>query len=179
MVNHDNLLHRARVAYELGRWKMAARVLVLVIPVAIVCGALSQRLAATVGLTVLLGTILVVLRWRNRQGQRIANAGFTAGLLPLSAGVLMSQLGMMSSPALCMSICVGSGVLAGSWAAYALRGNRGGVADSLVVGTVALTTALFGCIDLPSNFLAGLAVATLASALIARLVQSLYVRTAA
>lgn len=174
MVDRENLLHRARRAYELGRWKMAARALAIVIPVAVLCGALSQRLAAAFGVAVLLGAMLVVLRWRNRQGVRVANVGFTAGLLPLSAGILMSQLGSMSSPIVCMSICVGSGVLAGSWAAYALRSTHTSAAGSLVVGTVALATALLGCIDLATPFLAALALAILASALIGSLIQSRY-----
>lgn len=176
MVDRENLLHRARRAYELGRWKMAARVLAIVIPVAVLCGALSQRPMACLGLAVLLGATLVVLRWRNRQSLRVANVGLTAGLLPLSAGVLLSQLGTLSSPILCMAICIGSGLLAGAWAGYALRGTRAGVADSLVVVTVALTTALLGCIDLGPSNLAALTFSLLGSGLIASLIQSRYVR---
>lgn len=172
MVDQENLLHRARRAYELGRWRMAARALAIVIPVAILCGALSQQLSAALGVAVLLGAMLVVLRWRNRQGVRVANVGFTAGLVPLSAGILMSQIGSMSSPIVCMAICAGSGILAGSWAAFALRSAHTSVAGSLVVGMVALATALLGCIDLAMRFQAALACAILASALIATLIQS-------
>lgn len=172
MVDRENLLHRARHAYELGRWKMAARALAIVIPVAVLCGALSQRLAAALGVAALLGAMLVVLRWRNRQGVRVANVGFTAGLVPLSAGILMSQLGSMSSPIVCMAICVGSGVLAGSWAAYALRSTHASAPNALVVGAVALATALLGCIDLAMRFQASLAFAILASALILSLIHS-------
>lgn len=177
MVDRENLLHRARRAYEFGRWKMAARVLAIVIPVAALCGALNQRSMASLGLAVLLVPTLVVLRWRNRQSLRVANVGLTAGLLPLSAGVLLSQLGSMSSPLLCVGICVGSGLLAGSWAGYALRGTRPGMADSLAVGTVALATALLGCIDFQTSALVALTFSLLGSGLIAGLIQSRYVRT--
>ena len=120
MVDRDKLLLRARYAYEVGRWKMAVRVLVIVIPVAALSGTLSQRPLACLGLALLLGVSLTVLRWRNRRGLRIANVGLAAGLLPLSAGLLAPQLGSASFPALL--ICTGSGLLAGAWAGASLIG---------------------------------------------------------
>jgi hypothetical protein len=146
--------------------------------VAILCVALNQRSMAILGVAVLLGPTVVMLRWWNRPSLRIANVGLTAGLLPLSAGVLLSQLGSMSSPLLCVAICAGSGLLAGSWAGYALRGTRAGVADSLVVSTVALATALLGCIDFQMIALVALTFSLLGSGLIASLIQSRYVGAA-
>lgn len=176
MVDHGNLLRRARRAYELGRWKMAARVLAIVVPVAVLCVALSPRRAASLGLAILLSATLVVLRWRNRQSLRVANVGLTAGLLPLSAGLLLSQFGNMNSPILCLGICIGSGLLAGAWAGYALRRSRAGVADSLVMVAVILVTSLLGCIELETRYLAALTFSLLGSFLITSLIQSRHVK---
>jgi len=168
MVDREHLLTRTRRAYELGRWHMAARVLAIIVPIAVVCIALTERPLVCIGLAVLLGAAAVVLRWRDRRGVRVTNVGLTAGLLPLAAGIAVSQLGSMSSPAVCMGICIASGLLAGAWAGYMLRGSRGAL-DWLTVGAVATVTALLGCIDLDRSSLVALMIALFASGVVASL----------
>lgn len=177
MVDRDKLLERARSAYEVGRWKMAARVLAIVVPVAILCIVLSGRPVVSLGLAILLGATVVMLRWRNRQGLRVANVGLTAGILPLTAGVLISQLGLVS-PVMCMSICIGSGLLAGLWAGYALGGTRTGAIDWMTVGVVAVVTAFLGCIDLGTDMLVAVTLSLIGSGLLAGLIQSRFSRFA-
>jgi hypothetical protein len=178
MVDRENLLQRARHAYEIGRWKMAARVLAIVVPLAILCIVLSGRPAVSLGLAVLLGASVVVLRWRNRQGLRVANVGLTAGLLPLAVGVLISQLSGAMSPVACMSLCVGSGLLAGLWAGYALGGTRAGAIDWMTVGLVAVVTAFLGCINLGADMLVAVSLSLIGSGVLAGLIQSRFGRTA-
>ena len=176
MVDRDQLLQRARHAYEVGRWKMAARVLAVIVPLAILCIALSGRRAVSFGLVVLLAVAAVVLRWRNRQGLRVANVGLTAGILPLSAGLLISQVGI-ASPAICMSLCVGSGLLAGLWTAYALGWTRAAPIDWLSVSLVTVVTAFLGCIDLGTNMLVAVAVSLIGGGLLAGLIKSKFTRS--
>lgn len=171
MVDRDQLLQRARHAYEVGRWKMAARVLAIIVPVAILCVVLSGRPAVSVGLAILLAVTVIVLRWRNRQGLRVANVGLTAGILPLSAGLVISQVGI-ASPLVCMILCVGSGLLAGLWAGYVLGRTRTGAIDWLTVSLVTVVTAFLGCIDLGTNMLVAVALSLLGSSLLAGLIQS-------
>lgn len=176
MVDREKLLERARSAYEIGRWKMAARVLAIVVPVAIVCIVLSGRPVVSLGLAVLLGATVVVLRWRNRQGLRVANVGLTAGILPLAAGLLISQVGIVS-PVVCMSLCVGSGLLAGLWAGYALGGTHTGAIDWMTVCVVAIVTAFLGCIDLGTDMLVAVTLSLIGSGLLAGLIQSRFLRS--
>jgi hypothetical protein len=176
MVDRENLLQRARYAYEVGRWRMAARILAIVVPVSILSIALTQRPAVCLALAIVLGATLVVLRWRNRQGLRVANVGLTAGILPLLAGVLISEFGSMASPVVCMSICIASGALAGAWAGFAPGGIRPGAIDWVTVAAVALVTTFLGCIDLGTNMLVAVSLSLIGSGLLAGLIQSRYVR---
>ncbi len=176
MVDREDLLQRVSHAYEVGRWKMAVRVLAIVVPVAILCIALSGRPVVSLGLAVLLGASVVVLRWRNRQGLRVANVGLTAGILPLTAGLLISQVGI-ASPVVCMTLCVGSGLLAGLWAGYALGGTRTGAIDWVTVGVVAIVTAFLGCIDLGTDMLVAVILSLIGSGLLAGLIQSRFLRS--
>jgi hypothetical protein len=177
MVDREDLFQRARHAYEIGRWRMAARVLAIIVPVTILCITLSERPVMSLGLAILLGVVVIVLRWRSRQGLRVANVGLTAGLLPLAAGVLISQIGIVS-PIVCMSLCVGSGLVAGLWAGYTLGGARTGAIDWMTVGLVAVVTAFLGCIDLGTNMLVAVTVALIGSGVLAGLIQSQLARIA-
>jgi hypothetical protein len=177
MGDREDLLQRARHAYEIGRWRMAARVLAIIVPVAILCIMLSERPVVSLGLAILLGVAVIVLRWRNRQGLRVANVGLTAGILPLTAGLLISQIGI-ASPVVCMTLCVGSGLLAGLWAGFALGGTRTGATDWMTVSVVAVVTAFLGCIDLGTSMLVAVTVALIGSGVLAGLIQSQLARIA-
>ena len=76
---------------------------------------------------------------------------------------LQVALGERSYP-----IHIGSGLLAGAWAGYMLRGTRGAI-NWLIVGAVASVTALLGCIDLDRSSLVALLSALLASGVVASL----------
>jgi len=173
------LLGRARRAYEFGRFRMAMRILAILIPVSVVCVALNREVLTGYGLPILLGLALIGLRWHSRQGLLIANVGLTAGLLPMMAGLVQSHAGMMStSPMACLAICGTSGLLAGSWAGYALGNTRPGPAHFLAVSMVALGTALLGCTSLGVDILVALALCLPASCLIAGMLRARRVRSA-
>lgn len=173
MDERNQLLGRARRAYEIGRLRMALRVLAILLPVSVLCVAMDREVLTVYGLPILLGLALIVLRWHSRQGLLIANVGLTAGLLPMAAGLLQAHAGMMStSPMLCLAICGASGLLAGAWAGYALGNTRPGAMHFLVVSLVALGTALLGCSGLGPEVLVTLALVLPASCLIAGLLRS-------
>lgn len=178
MAERKDLSGRVRRAYEFGRVRMALRILAVLVPLSVLCVALNSEVLTGYGLPILLGLALIALRWYNRRGLLIANVGLTAGLLPMAAGLLQSNSDMMAtSPALCLAICGTSGLLAGSWAGYALGNTRPGPADFLIVGVVALGTALLGCTGLGTDVLVALALSLPASCLIAGLLQSRRVRS--
>ena len=177
MDDRKDLLGRARRAYEIGRLRMAMRVLAVLVPISVVCVALDREVLTGYGLPILLGLALIGLRWHSRQGLLIANVGLTAGLLPMMAGLVQSHAGMMStSPMVCLAICGTSGLLAGSWAGYALGNTRPGPTHFLIVSLVALGTAFLGCTSLGVDVLVALAIALPASCLITGLLKSRQVR---
>jgi hypothetical protein len=156
------LERRARVAYELGRLKMAARILPWLVALAAL-GAISAGAPTWVmvsgGLLVLLA---VGLRWRNRAGIEDVRLGLQAALLPFIAGVWFCRV--VRTPAFTPfswygALCVGVGAATGIWVGVqtAPRGGPHPWGRLTAVLAVACLAAALGCADLGVGNLAGIA----------------------
>ena len=148
MINHRQLRQRALRAYEIGRLKTSARVLVILLPLGAVCTLLSATPAACAYLAVVIGGLAVFLRWRERRGVQAVDLGVKSGIVPLLVGVALMQLGCSSNPPLCMAVCSIVGMASGAWMGYQLGRHRAGTLVWLSSISVALAIAALGTLDL-------------------------------
>lgn len=159
MVVDDPLRLRALRAYEMGRLRSAARALLLLVPVTIVC-AIGTGQHETCGcLGVLLLVMAVYLRWRSRDGAESVVAGALAGAGPLVVGLVIARVfphcgDQQCLVPSCVAVC-GAGLLAGALAGVRLARHRTaaqGLITSLGVGAM---VAALGCVGLGLGPLAG------------------------
>ncbi len=159
MVVDDPLRMRALRAYEIGRLRKAARALLLLIPVTIICAIETGQHETCGCLGVLLLVTAVYLRWRSRDGTESVLAGVLAGAGPLVVALVIARLlphwvdqqRMVSS---CAAVC-GAGLVAGALAGVRLARRRigaQGLITSLGVGAI---VAALGCLGLGLAPLAG------------------------
>jgi hypothetical protein len=145
-------------AYELGRLKMALRVLWWLMPLSTLCLTISHHREVAAAVALALSVIAVALRWRDRAGIEEVKLGFTAGFLPLAAALLVGRIEALSERALgCTQICIAFSFVAGLWLGARLARQRTGLSASLTVVTLALAMASLGCLNLGISGIAGIA----------------------
>ena len=91
------------------------------------------------------------------------DTGLKAGVLPLLASVVLMQAGCSGDAALCTTICIVAGTLAGIWTGFELGRRRAGPFVWLWSLTVALLVAALGSLDLGLVASAALSAAYVAS----------------
>ena len=161
MVNLETLTARSLRHYELGRLRMAARVAIVVVPIAAVCLLEPIGREACACLAAFLLALSVWLRFRNRAGVESVSTGLLAGGIPLAAVLVLTRIDPGCATAELISYCTGFSLLVGAagGAVVALR-ERGGAPLSsrwmLAVG-VAVLTASLGCVRLGVASVAGVA----------------------
>ena len=163
MVDQDQLYRRALRAYELGRLRMSSRVLLFLVPLAIVCTALSSNRIVCAAIALLMVTLAILLRWFDKRGVQAVDTGLKAGVLPLLVSVALMQAGCSGDAALCTTICIVAGTLAGIWTGFELGRRRAGPLVWLSSLTVALLVATLGSLDLGLVASAALSAAYVAS----------------
>ncbi|HYQ02844.1 MAG TPA: hypothetical protein VER96_29435 [Polyangiaceae bacterium] len=165
MANLESLTARSLCYYELGRLRMAARVVLVVLPLVAVCllDREGRKAGICCGVPLLLGSVL--LRFRNRAGVESVTTGLLAGTLPLAAVLLLMRVDPGCAKAGVFSFCAGFSLLlgAGAGAVVALRERaRSSSADSwLFTAGIALLTAGLGCARLGLASLVGVALGML------------------
>ena len=147
----DELVARARRAYELGRLRRALRVSAVVLPIVAV-SLLVARNALASGVTgAALLAAAVTFRWRGRALGAAVGPGLLAGLIPFallvtlkcSAGYACMFEGCMTH---CVRFCGGGGLAAGLLLAVYARRREDDVNRFLLAGgVVAALTGLLGC----------------------------------
>jgi len=134
-------------AYELGRWRVAARaalvVPLLVLTVAWETGHTSSVLVLGGGLT----AVAVGLRWWHRRRSEGVSVGLLAGLIPLATTIAVCRVGLGCSVPLSLGLCTVAGLVAGVIVArYAgARVESGRIGRWLTAVTVAGLTGSLGC----------------------------------
>lgn len=91
MTNSERLMTRGLRAYELGRLRVASRVIFYIVPLALFCAVQTGQGEACACLGVALLGIAVFFRWRSRAGTRSVTAGLFGGSALMVAGLLLGR----------------------------------------------------------------------------------------
>jgi hypothetical protein len=172
MVSRDHLRSGGLRAYELGRLRSAARIMLVLVPLAAVCLIESRGRAACVCVAGVLISLCLWLRWRDRRGFEIAATGLQAGTIPLFAGLVLERLGVECGFAGAQSYCTGFAALigfgAGAYVGVREHQWRGRLGSLVTAGAVAVLAAILGCVRLGlvgvSAVVAGIALGALVTA---------------
>lgn len=153
MVDLHRLEARARRTAERGRLRMAARIGLVVVPLACVGVIIGGDLLASACLACLLLLFAGGLRYWHRDGVRAVQIGLPLGLVPLATTVLIRACGVDCAPLTRLGegeiACMLAGVVAG--AGVALRASSGDRPSLRIWGLatgVAAATATLGCVPL-------------------------------
>jgi hypothetical protein len=165
MVNREQLKKKALRAYEVGRLRSAARAAWVLVPATVVCAVGTGAGERCACLGVLLLTVAVFLRWRDRRGAENVRNGLLAGSLPMIAGLVVARLspGCVGAPLLsaCTGVCLGFGILAGVWLGRRTALGAAGLPSWLAAAGVSILAASLGCIGLGVAGVVGVAVSLL------------------
>lgn len=152
MVSREQLLTGGLRAYEIGRFRAALRIALIVIPLAALCLVESEGREACACLGVGLLALCIWLRWRSRRGFEIVTTGLKAGAVPLVTGLLLDQFEVQCSlddaSSLCTVFAVVVGTAAGTYIGTRDRDWRGRFGSLLTAGAVAALAAALGCVRL-------------------------------
>jgi hypothetical protein len=165
MVNLETLTARSLRHYELGRLRMAARIAVVLGPVAAVCLLQPIGRETTACCAALLFAVSVWLRFRNRAGVESVTTGLIAGAVPLAALLLLERFDPGCASAGVVSYCTGFSLLVGAGAGAVVawrervRAPLGG--SWLFPVAIAQLTAGLACARLGFASLAGVALGIL------------------
>ena len=165
MVTLETLTARSLRHYERGRLRMAARVALVLTPVAAVCLLEPIGREACACCAALLLAVSVWLRFRNRSGVESVSTGLLAGGIPLVVMPVLTRLDPQCASAGLVAYCTGFSLLVGAiaGAVVALRvRDRAPLSGHwpFAVG-VALLTASLGCVRLGIASVAGVALGIL------------------
>jgi hypothetical protein len=165
MVNREQLKKEALRAYEVGRLRSAARAAWVLVPATVVCAVGTGAGERCACLGVLLLTVAIFLRWRDRRGAENVSNGLLAGSLPMLAGLVVGRLspGCAGAPlfSVCTGACLGFGILAGVWLGLRTARGTAGVPSWLAAAGVSILAASLGCVGLGVAGVAGVAVSLL------------------
>jgi hypothetical protein len=145
MVNLDQLKSRGLRAYETGRFRMAARVVLLLAPATAVASWLTSQYELCLCVGVLLALAAVWLRWRDRRGIEDVAAGLAAGGIPLAAGLCLTGLGFPCGELGCIAMFAAAGFLAGLLVAHRFRRRAAPLASWAAAISIAVAAAALGC----------------------------------
>ena len=123
MVSREQLRMEGLRAYELGRLRVAARVAVVLIPLAAVCLMESRGRTVCGCVAAALVGACILLRWRDRRGFEVVATGLRAGSVPLVSGLALDRLGIECGLAGAAAYCTLLAALMGG-AAGAYIGTR-------------------------------------------------------
>lgn len=172
MANLERLTKRSLCAYELGRLRMAAGVVLVISPFAVVCSldpAFRERSACCA--FALLGAA-IWFRFRDRRGVEAVTRGLLAGALPLALALLLAKFDPGCAHAGSFSYCTLFSLVAGGCAGVlgARFGDQErGRGDWFATASIALLAASLGCLRLGTASVIGAGVGILAGTAAARL----------
>ncbi|MDC0745452.1 hypothetical protein [Polyangium mundeleinium] len=159
------LAARARRAYELGRLRSTAKILVYLAPaVALALLGGSAGIAWTVGVGAALGMSAVGLLWRGGALGRAVRPGLMAGAIPLLAPLVLRATGHCCMAGACSPLCLpvctsaglAAGIVVGLRAVGESEGRRG---FTLSASVIAALMGALGCMGMGLGAVGGMAVA--------------------
>lgn len=159
---------RARVAYELGRLRLAllgVLPMALVVVVAVWTTHRPQSALCFGAATLLAGATMI---WYGRDPQKAVLPGVVAGIIPLGLALAANHLhvcGPGGCTSLCVPACTLGGVLSGLLVARAGQRRHAGFGFWLSASGLALLTGAMGCACLGYSGLAGLGIGFLGGSL--------------
>jgi hypothetical protein len=172
MVHREQLKRVGLRAYEVGRLGVAARAAWVLVPTALVCALETGAGETCACIGVLLLSVSIFLRWRDRRGADSVREGLLAGALPLVAGLIVARLAPSCANAplfsMCTAVCLGLGIPSGMWLGARLVKGTAPAATWLTVGGIAVLAASLGCAALGVAGLVGTALGLLIGATSAR-----------
>jgi hypothetical protein len=136
----------ARVAYERGRFRAAARVAFLIVPLTIICAFETRSMVRTSVLGIVLLTLAVAVRWRQRHGFSVVSTGLRSGALPLAAALGLCRFAPSCPPDVAFALCGSAGLLAGAVAGRSLTSIDVRWLQRSSAAAVAAVTAALGCL---------------------------------
>ena len=154
MDSPEQLAHRARRAYELGRLRMVARGLSPLVPILLVAIALgrgSPSLLLAIPLAALCGALL----HHGRGLQHAVRPGLIAGTIPMAAAMstMLCLDGSRGCAHWCALTCTASGLIVGAWLGTSIARHR--TALGLAAVAIASLTAAIGCLPIGLGTLLG------------------------
>jgi hypothetical protein len=147
MVDLERLKARARCAYELGRFRSAARIALYLAPGAALCLYLAPDRAQCSCLIALLLTATIALRFRDRRGGESVRTGLIAGSFPLAVALLLAT-DPRCERLLCIAISAVVATGAGIWVGLQQRDPARRGSGPLVACGIAILAASVGCLPL-------------------------------
>jgi len=152
---------RARVAYELGRLRLALLGVAPVVVVVAVAACVARRPMSTLWFGVATIAAGAAMLWYGRDPQRAVLPGIAAGLVPLALALCannMHSCGPDGCSSLCVPACTLGGVVAGLAVASVGNQRRAGVWFWLSASGLALLTGSMGCACIGYSGVVGLGV---------------------
>lgn len=152
MVSREHLKQHGLRAYEGGRWRSAARIVLLLVPLAALCLLERRGRMACFCSSIALFGLAIWLRWRNRDGVDAVSLGLQAGSMPLLLGLALggsgAGCGLTATSPLCIGFALLVGGTAGVWIGVGERQLDGQPWSSIAAGAVAALAASLGCLRL-------------------------------
>jgi len=150
---------RAKRSFESGRLLAAARVGIIVVPLAAICARETGAYARCTAVAALLVTMAIAVRWRQVRGTRAVDAGLLTGIIPMAAALLLCRFATEWPTEAALGICAGAGFAAGMLAARSTLAVLSAewpewTSASLVAGL----TAALGCVGIGFGTAAGAAI---------------------
>jgi len=151
---------RVRVAYEIGRLRLALLGILPVILIVALAACFSHRPMSALWLGVATVTVGATMLWYGREPQRAVLPGIAAGLVPLALALCANHVhvcGIDGCSSLCVPACALGGVIAGLGVASVGNRRRAGAGFWLSASGLALLTGAMGCACVGYAGIAGLA----------------------
>jgi hypothetical protein len=153
MVDLEVLAARAQRTAERSRWRMGARIALVIAPLAALAMLAGGSLAACGCLGCALLALAIVLRWRGRLGAEIVRDGLVLGLVPAVAALWLRGCGFECAPIGAVGevevVCLAAGIITGGGVTLlAMRSGGARRRRWLLTLLVASMTASLGCAGL-------------------------------
>lgn len=170
MVNLEQLTLRGLRAYEVGRLRMALRVLLVLTPAIVLCAFEARTRETCVCVGAVLLSLSVWLRWRGRDGFEAVSTGLLAGGIPLVLGLVLARLDVHCSSAESEAFCLGFsgliGLVAGVVIAVREARRRSRAWSVLTAAAICILAASLGCLRLGVASVLAVAAGTAVGAMI-------------
>ena len=151
MVNLEELEAHALRAYEVGRFRVASRVILLLAPIIALCLLETRERGPCACCAALLLVASIWLRWQDRAGVEHVTTGLLAGGIPLAFAFVLRCIDPHCASAGVFSYCTAISILLGgvTGTIAALRARGANARGSLAfAAAIAALAASLGCFRL-------------------------------